>query len=310
MDGSEPLPVALRIDCGEKMPPISEVRKLDEWIVSAAFSPDGKRFYVSGRTTPWDTGPTRRKAPSAYRVGSDIKGKGVLCGLGVDHKGRVYAQRAPANDSLSPERRPAGDILVWDSLAPKGDAGELPAQDRKLELNGVVRKMIASSDGKYLYFLDPQNRRVGRINAEKGKIDKLQEDLSADAVSMCLTADGKRIYCLSARKKIDVVDAATFRLLATLSFDKGVPQDIAATNAGLVLVAGPDLGDGNASFLLDLTKGLTEKAAPMALPVGSASVVRRAARPEDGGVRVQPACFLLFYPNEAGPGRPELRPGV
>src|SRR5262249_5509849 len=103
--------------------------------------------------------------------------------------------------------RPAGDLLVWESLTPNGKNDPLPAPSKTLRLGGIVSRMINSHDGRWLYFLDVHNRKLCRIDSETAQIDREITSLTAGVTAFCLTPDGKRIYCSSEAGLLDVLDA-------------------------------------------------------------------------------------------------------
>ena len=262
MDGSEPLPPELRFRSKNvDLPSITEHAGAngDLWGASGAFSSDSRTLLVSqwnGVTRCWVDG----KLKGSFGNPGNVVAK-VLLQLSFDHKGRVYAQQV-INDITQPHShtQPVGDIHVWDSLVPREQGVPLPPPSRTLPLKGVVASMIASPDGKFVYFLDTHNRKVGRIHADDGKIDRELDTISAGPVAMCMTADGKRLYCCSTSGKIDVIDTATFKLLASVKHDATSPISIAATNSGVVyLVSRRDEATRlGVVHMMDLQQGLPD----------------------------------------------------
>jgi hypothetical protein len=234
---------------------------------SAAFSPDGKSLLIAGQdgvVSYWVEGKRKGAYGKPAKLINDPKR--LLHAMAIDFQGRVYAQEGTGRGPL-PVRQTIGDIQIWNSLTPTGDEAQLPEASRTIPLKGVVARMIASPDGKFLYFLDTHNRRIGRINAETGKIDREVHDLLDGPVTLCLTADGKRLYCCSSNSQIEVIDTAQFRYLGSVLYDQGAPSAIAATNAGLVYLIAREKVPGvfTASgpeklFVVDLRNKLPAKA--------------------------------------------------
>ena len=263
------------------LPRIAEVKVLnvyDKQFASAAFSTDGKSFYMShadGTLSYWADG----KEAGAFKTGEKNRGlKQLLFGLAVDHEGRVYAQSVTTNEHGVRIKRGVGDISVYAGLVPKGAGDPLPAPDKTLKLGGIVAKMLASPDGKYVYFLDVHNRKVGRIDADAGKIDGEIESISAGAVDV---PDGRRQAAVLLL--VGQQDRRHRRGGHALDQDgrvrQGQPADIAATNAGLVFMAGWGTRDGfddkGSAFMVDLTKEPPAEAKAVTLPIRYAADVVR-----------------------------------
>jgi len=274
MDGTEPLPQHL------KLPPASVVLPLIEKVVElnvydkqfsgAAFAPDSKSFWIAhgdGTLSYWEY-PSRAQKGS-FKV-KDIR----LYAMGVDSQGRLYAQMVKGERGpLSIGERVVADISVWEGLKPSGDMGLLPAPHKTIPLHGIVQRLIYSPDGRWLYFLDSHNRKIGRIDAKTATIDKELDNLSSGAKGLCLTPDGKKLYCCADSNRIDVIDAAAFKLIKTVRLDKGQPFDIAASNEGLLFLVGQNIavpgsfGMQNCT-MVDLTKGLPDEAKVLPVPIG------------------------------------------
>src|SRR5262249_16762557 len=154
-------------------------------------------------------------------------------------------------------KRVVGPIEIYENLAPKGDAGELPAP-RLIDLRGIVQRMIASHDGRWVYFLDRQNRKLGRIDTTTGTVDKTIDGLTPTARAFCVTPDGNTIYSCAEAGRIDIIDAAAFKLDKTVKVATGAPLDIAATDRGLVYLlvpgASPDPLDRGNCVVVDLSR--------------------------------------------------------
>ena len=233
------------------------------WCSALAFSPDNKAFwmaYMDATLAYWDHPGMLRKG--SYKLGEKDKPQGLTV-MGVDKKGRLYGQLA-ANTAGVSLAAGTGDISVWENLAPpERDNVPMPAPSKTIPLRGVVRKFVNAPDGRWLYFLDVNNRKLCRIDAEKGAVDKEIANISPGTQSFCVTADGKKIYCCSDSNRVDVVDAEAFKLLRSVRLDRGQPTDIAASNSGLVYMVGAKVnaGPGNSNtMVVDLTHGTPESA--------------------------------------------------
>ena len=244
LTATEQLPLNLRLPVAKVDLPtlvLQKQMKIGLRTAAAAFSPDSKSLLISeldGTMSQWDEGVLK----GATAKSSLLKREGIRIHLGltIDFKGRVYAQECTSRNIASLSlgaaglKRSPGDIQIWDSLTISREKPQIPAPTRTLPLKGIIVRMISSPDGKFVYFLDKHNGKVGRIDAETGKIDREVKGLPVNMVTMCLTADGKRLYCCSADSRIEVIDTVAFRLLGRVKHDQGVPLDIAATNSGLL----------------------------------------------------------------------------
>jgi hypothetical protein len=268
-DESEPLPASLRFPAPPLARPkvalIEEIK--DKLLVGAAFALDNKLFWTSHH----DMTLTLWQYPTLKKKGT-YKLKERLYALAVDGKGRLYAQPGPA-DTANPlfARRSVGNLVVYADLHPKGDADELPRPLGRILVDGLVGRMICSKDGRSIFFLDVQNGKVGRIDAENIAVNGSVDNLSEGVTAFCLTPDGKKIYCCATTGQIDVIDVASFKLEHTVALDRGRPFEIAATDKGIVFLLGQDFapaaaGPGNLG-LVDLSRGLPEKAFVVPVPI-------------------------------------------
>lgn len=226
-------------------------------LCSGAFAPDNKSFWTSNH----DMTLTLWSHPN-FEIRGTYQMTKRLYSLGVDSKGRLYAQKGPPdNTPPSIARRTVEDIEVYEGLAPQGDKNPLPAPTKMIPLRGLIKRFIPSPDGRWLYLLDTHNRKVCRIDTDKAAIDQEVADISTSTTSFCLTPDGKKIYCCSQTNRIDVIDTATFKLERAVTINKGQPTDIAATDQGMVILIGErtePFGSGNCMFL-DMTKKIDER---------------------------------------------------
>lgn len=270
MDGQVALPEQLKIKAVlPELPKIASAIALNVYekqFTSAAFSPDGKTFWIAhGDKTLsfWENPGFEKKGEYRYDRGLE-----AMC---VDKHGRLYAQvmSNPTNGPVSIRKRDVGDISVFEKLNPKLNAGKLPAATHTLPIRGIAVRLIHSPDGKWIYYLDTHNRILGRIDVEKVAIDKTIDGVSTSVSNFCLTPDGKRIYCCSSTNRIDVIDTGEFKLLHSVSIDRGQPSDIAATNEGLVFLAGQRGGErfhGN-GYVVDLRKKRPDPVTAMPVPI-------------------------------------------
>ncbi len=273
MDGTEPLHQGLRLTTeAPELPKLTTAFEKNQIVASAAFSPDNKGLWISYHSSTleyWDNSEKLRKGN--YTLGVKDWPEG-LHALGVDREGRLYGQLAKGDPNHLFDRgdRKVSDIQVWERLAPEKDNLPMPVPTMVIPLKGVVQRFINSPDGRWLYYLDINNRKLGRIDPDKVAIDKEIEDISPGTRSFCIAADGKRIYCCSESNRIDVIDAATFKLEASVKLDRGQPTDIAATNSRLVYLVGGKSGDqGRADniMVVDLTAAaLPQEARVIVLP--------------------------------------------
>ncbi len=291
MDGTTPLPNRLKIKTGEvDLPRLAHVKALDGFdreLSGAAFAPDNKSFFLAHS----DLALSYWEHPDNVQKGVFKTNKDRLFALGVDKHGRLYAQAEQVeHGAISMMERKVADILVWEKLKPTLDKDLLPAPSKVITLRGIVQAFINSHDGRWLYFLDVHNRKLGRIDTAKATIEKEIDTLSPGVKAFCLTPDGKKIYCCSSANKVDVIDAVAFKLIQTVRLDRGKPIDIAATNQGFVFMVGdeqiPDNDvhfGGTWSFMIDLSpfalkgrgvggEGLEAKIMPLPVAHGTTCV--------------------------------------
>jgi hypothetical protein len=268
-DESEPLPASLRFPAPPlALPRVALIEEIkDKPLVGAAFAPDNKSFWTSHQ----DMTLTLWQYPGLKKKGT-YKLKERLYALAVDGRGRLYAQPGPA-DTANPlfARRSVGNLVVYADLRPKGDADELPRPLGRILVDGLVGRMICSKDGRSIFFLDVQNGKVGRIDAENIAVNGSVDNLSEGVLAFCQTPDGKKIYCCAITGHIDVIDVATFKLEHTLTLHRGRPFEIAATDKGILFLLGQDFapaaaGPGNLG-LVDLSRGLSDKAFVVPVPI-------------------------------------------
>jgi hypothetical protein len=253
----------IRADAPADFPTLHKTVEGKVWCSALAFSPDNKAFWMAHMDATlayWDHPGMLRKG--SYKLGTKDKPQGLTV-MGVDRKGRLYGQLAANTAGVRLEAGTA-DISVWENLAPPDrDNVPMPAPTRTIPLRGVVRKFVNAPGGRWLYFLDVNNRKLVRIDPEKGAADREIDTISPGTQSFCVTADGKKIYCCSNSNRVDVIDAEAFKLLRSVRLDRGQPTDIAATNSGLVYMVGAKVnaGPGNSNtMVVDLTHGAPESA--------------------------------------------------
>jgi hypothetical protein len=246
LDEHEVLPEHLKIPLPDaSVPKVVIAREIpNSRMTGGAFAPDNKTFWTATNQALilWDH-------QSLAQRGHYSLGKSLLRALAVDGKGRLYGQRMPAGQ-LNVWTPVVGAIEIFDGLDPKGDAGPLPAPTRTIELRGIVQRLIASPDGRWLYFLDTHNRQIGRIDTQTATVDKTNDKISAGARAFCLTPGGKKLYCCAEPHKIDVIDAATLQVERSVDLEKGQVKDIAATDKGIVFVINSVVGvEGNVQIV-------------------------------------------------------------
>lgn len=275
MDGTEPLPEPLKLPPPlADLPRVEKVQELnvyDKQFSGAAFAPDNKSFWMAhgdGTLSLWSH-------PELKKQGS-YKATSRLYALGVDRKGRLYAQVTNDRNPISVAQRVVGDVSVWEGAGPAADNVPLPAPTKTVPLRGIVQRFVSAPDGRWLYFLDTHNRKLARIDPDKAAVDKEIDALSPGVKAFCLTPDGKKIYCCADTNRIDIIDAQQFKVEKSVRLDKGQPCDVAASNEGLVFLVGQrvelDLLTSSNCFLVDLTRGAPEQADVM--PVNTGAICR------------------------------------
>jgi hypothetical protein len=272
MDGTEPLPDRLKLPAvGVDLPwiePTQAAAGRPKPFSGAAFAPDGKSCWMAhgdGTLSVWDLPELRHRGN--YQIAER------LFALGADRHGRLYGQAVKADGPLSATPRSVGALGVWEDLPPPGDKVPLPPPKKTIPLRGIVQRLISSPDGRWLYFLDVHNRKLGRIDTDRLAVDREIDDLSPGARAFCLTPDGNTIYCCADTNALDVIDAREFKLTGRVRLDRGQPSDVAASNEGLVFLVGQrtqfDLLTASNCMLVDLTHGVAAetKVAPINLDV-------------------------------------------
>jgi hypothetical protein len=249
LDEHEALPDHLKIPLPDaSVPKVVIAREIPNSRMSGgAFAPDNKTFWTatSSALILWDH-------QSLAQRGQYSLGKSLLRALAVDGKGRLYGQRVPWSP-INVWTPVVGAIEIFDGLDPKGDAGPLPAPTRTIELRGIVQRLIASPDGRWLYFLDTHNRQLGRIDTQTATVDKTNDRISAGARALCLVPGGKKLYCCADPHRIDVVDAATLQVERSVDLGQGQVKDIAATDKGMVFVLNSVVGTEGNVQIVDLS---------------------------------------------------------
>jgi hypothetical protein len=264
LDEHELLPEHLKIPLPDaSVPKVVIAREIpNSRMTGGAFAPDNKTFWTATNQALifWDH-------QSLAQRGYYTLGKSLLRALAVDGKGRLYGQRMPAS-AVNTWKPTVGAIEIFDGLDPKGDAGPLPAPTRTIELRGIVQRLIASPDGRWLYFLDTHNRQLGRIDTQTATVDKTNDKISAGARAFCLTPDGKKLYCCAEPHRIDVIDAATLQVERSVDLSQGQVKDIAATDKGIVFVLNSVVGTEGNVQIVDLSGPRSAKPAMAHLRTG------------------------------------------
>lgn len=275
MDGREPLPNHLKIaraGGAEALPTLAKAITLnvyDKQFTSAAFAPNGKLFWIAHG----DSTLSRWENPGFERKGGYKTTGQRLFAMCVDGKGRLYAQQSKGDRGpVSISQRGIGDIVVYEGLDPQNDTATLPPPTKRIPLGGIVQRLLHSADGRWIYGLDTHNRRLFRIDTDKGEIDREVKNISTSTKSFCLTPNGKTIYCCSETNRLDIVDAAEFKLVRSVTLDKGQPVDVGATNEGVVFLAGRPSGHsfqgGGNAYVVDLTGKPADSAVAMPYDMG------------------------------------------
>ncbi len=120
-----------------------------------------------------------------------------------------------------------------------------------IPLGGTVGNLILSPNGKWLYYLNLADRKLGRIDTTK--LRRAGELRLADGTeSLCLTPDGKMLYAsatvsghisgllkgnTSLEGRIQVIDPTKMQLLKAFSVAAD-PYEVVARDDGLVFVTG------------------------------------------------------------------------
>jgi hypothetical protein len=277
LDRGEPLPEHLKFTPENKnLPTLKRITGAygdNKRFVSAAFSPDSKVVWMAhaGALSRWEHLGLGQKGGFEWKwMGQYKTPRQCLFALCVDGQGRLYGQPYKSADE---RHREWDDIHVFEDLNPVKMDGNIPEPAKEIPFGGIAKRMLLSADGRWIYCLDTYNNRLVRIDIKKGAIDKEVKDISASTGSFCLTPDGKKIYCCSAKNRIDLIDAVEFKLIRSVSLDRGQPVDVAATNEGMVFLAGPPVHpsfEGNA-YVVDLTGKPAERAIAMPFVTRAAS---------------------------------------
>src|SRR5262249_15412484 len=115
----------------------------------------------------------------------------------------------------------------------QGDAVLSPT--KIISLGGVIQHLFVSPDDAWLYFLDTQNRKVGRIDLKEGKLDGTS-DVAPDTTGLCLTPNGNTLYTCSRSNQVQQLSATTLKVQKTFTISKGNPLGIQATDNGHVFL--------------------------------------------------------------------------
>ena len=187
-----------------------------------------------------------------YRMVLDSK-KGILYAMCTQFKG---GQRGHFPRDLHGK----GDLYCFDvSEILKGNIPantNLPAK-QTVPVGGRVATLLLSPDGNWVYFLDVDNDRIGRVNTATAQVQGTIQGLDPTTEAMCLTPNGQTLYAASHLGKFDYynggpyrgtvqkVDTATFKLVKSVKVNTH-PIDVQATDDHLVFLS---LGSGQHSSL-------------------------------------------------------------
>ncbi|MGE3806349.1 MAG: hypothetical protein AB7K24_16900 [Gemmataceae bacterium] len=198
----------------------------------------------------------------------DFKTSGVYAvpkwtyGMALDGRGILYtaAQRAPGKASDGPKLLGLADIDIYDTNKITGDTLQ-PVNS--LTVGGVLVELCLSPDDAYLYYLDSHNRKIGRVDLARQKIDRESPELIRDTRAMCLSADGKKLYtCSEDENTVQVLDPATLKVEKSIKLKEGGPKNLQATNTGHVFLNG-GRGINGRIYLLDATRDYGDAPAPV-----------------------------------------------
>jgi hypothetical protein len=235
LEGGAVVPAAVRVK-GDALllPTIAPIEKLNpnakSWS-SAAFNSDGSEFWMAHKdntVSRWDSNAMREKC--SFKSTDEAR----VVTVGADSRGRLFGQtkrgRQYGRDDL-----PVGDIAIWEKLS-KTASGAMPAPTKTIALQGSVRRFLNSPDRNWIYFIDIHNGKLGRVRFDVDSAETI--DLSKGAADFCVTPSGRFLYACSKDNRIDIVDAATFKIKRTVRISEGAPRSIAATNEGIVYLTG------------------------------------------------------------------------
>ncbi len=261
-DENHPLPEHLKTATPSNLPRLEVAHRFKgKLLVGAAFAPDGTTCWLSNHDLTLDRWQIGKGRTGSYKLTKR------LYALAVDRKGRLYAQ--PGLAERTPPalaRRTVGDVEVYENLAPQGDADELPPPARTILLRGLVGRLLTSPDGRWVYFLDVLNGKVGRIDTDAGTVDHVVDDIAPGTLAFCRSPDGRRLYTCSAAGRIDVIDTVGFTLERSVTLRRGKPFEIAANDKGVVFLLGQDLpGKGNCAVVRIAADG-PDKVGAIAVP--------------------------------------------
>jgi sugar lactone lactonase YvrE len=185
-------------------------------------------------------------AKDPYRMVLDAQ-RGILYAICTEPRTGKAARRDRERRGLYGK----GDLYVFDvSAVLKGDLpdGSRLTPRQTVPVGGTVSTLLLSPDGAWVYFLDMDNERIGRVNTDTGQLQGVIDKLDPMTEVMCLTPDGKTLYAASHEGKFDHYNAGPYRGTvqkidtATFTLEKSVvvnahPQDIRATNDHLVFLS-------------------------------------------------------------------------
>src|SRR5262249_41731696 len=124
--------------------------------------------------------------------------------LALDGRGILYAVSQLTGKKTMPSalmKLGVADLYLYDTRAlPQGDAVLSPT--KIISLGGVIQHLFVSPDDAWLYFLDTQNRKIGRIDLKEGKLDGTSIAVAPDTTGLCLTPNGNTLYTCSRSNQV------------------------------------------------------------------------------------------------------------
>jgi hypothetical protein len=184
---------------------------------------------------------TYRLPHEAYRLALDTD-NGILYAVCMDSA--PTGARAP-RDLHAPGNLYAFDVR--DVLTGKGPDNTLLTARYTVPIGGRVATLLFSRGGGWVYFLDVDHQRIGRVDTARGRIDTTIEGLDATTECLCLSPNGKTLYAASHEGKFDYyffgpyrgtvqqIHAASFRVQKSVKL-RIHPIDVQATDNGLVFL--------------------------------------------------------------------------
>jgi DNA-directed RNA polymerase subunit RPC12/RpoP len=144
-----------------------------------------------------------------------------------------------------------GDLYVFDvreALNGQLQNGARLTPKHMVPVGGTVSTLLLSPDGAWVYFMDIDNNRLGRVNTATARLEGVFDQLDPMTEAICLTPDGTTLYAAAHEGKYDHYNSGPFRGTvkkidtSTFTIEKSVvvnihPQDIRARDDHMVFLS-------------------------------------------------------------------------